>query len=231
MAFLRGRDKPLSDREISFMGKITAGMTHEIRNVYAIIRESSGLMEDLLSLAPEGSFKHREKFLHVISTIQEQVNRGVELATQLNRFAHSLDEPLADVDLDEQVTHTVLLMQRFARLKQVELKIQPSEAKVVCTTDPFRLQMVLAVCIDCCMGGLGKGDTLLVRTWSSPERAWITVHSGNGDPDGSGESEPPTELQGLLDMTERLGIVVGTWLSQGRRGVSLALPAGSTPPR
>ena len=132
------------------MGRITAGMTHEIRNVYAIIRESSGLMEDILSMTPEGSFKHREKFLHVISTIQEQVNRGVELATQLNRFAHSMDETLADVDLDEQVTHTVLLMQRFARLKQVGLKIQPSEIKVVCRTDPFRLQMVLAACIDCC---------------------------------------------------------------------------------
>jgi C4-dicarboxylate-specific signal transduction histidine kinase len=227
MALPRRRCEPLSDREISFMGKITAGMTHEIRNVYAIIRESSGLMEDILAITPGGSFKHREKFLHVISTIQEQVNRGVELATQLNRFAHSMDEPLVDVDLDEQVTHTVLLMQRFARLKQVELKIQPSEVKVVCATDPFRFQMVLATCIGCCIGGLGKGDTLLVRTCQSPEGGRVTVHTACAEPDGGEASEPPVELGELSDLMERLGIVLETWLSRGQRGVSLALPGGS----
>lgn len=34
--------------EIRFMGRITAGITHEMRNVLAVIRESAGLIQDLM---------------------------------------------------------------------------------------------------------------------------------------------------------------------------------------
>ena len=95
--------KEQDNREAAFLGKITAGITHEIKNVLAIIRESSGLMEDLLSLAQQETFAHGEKFSNALSTIHEQVNRGVELVNRLNRLAHSPDEPEARVDLNEQV--------------------------------------------------------------------------------------------------------------------------------
>ncbi len=44
--------------ETAFMGKITAAITHEMKNVLAIIKESAGLMEDLLSVAKDDSFQH-----------------------------------------------------------------------------------------------------------------------------------------------------------------------------
>jgi len=39
--------------EIAFFGRITAGVTHELKNVLAIVNESSGLMQDLLALSKE----------------------------------------------------------------------------------------------------------------------------------------------------------------------------------
>ena len=35
-------------KEIGFMGKVTASLSHEIKNTLAIINESAGLMGDLL---------------------------------------------------------------------------------------------------------------------------------------------------------------------------------------
>ena len=37
--------------EIAFFGKVTASITHEIQNVLSIIKESSGLIDDVLSFS------------------------------------------------------------------------------------------------------------------------------------------------------------------------------------
>jgi hypothetical protein len=76
----------------AFMGRITAGVTHEIKNVLAIIKESAGLMEDLFELSKDHAPPPREKFLRTLTRITEQVRRGVDLATNLNEFAHTSDE-------------------------------------------------------------------------------------------------------------------------------------------
>jgi C4-dicarboxylate-specific signal transduction histidine kinase len=52
----------MCDRENAFIGRISASMTHEIKTVLAIIRESSGLMRDLLALGKDGALAYHEKF-------------------------------------------------------------------------------------------------------------------------------------------------------------------------
>ena len=49
-------------KEVVFFGKITAGITHEIKNVLAIIQESSGLMEDILAVTEDDTFSNKDKF-------------------------------------------------------------------------------------------------------------------------------------------------------------------------
>ncbi len=153
----------MKDQEIAYMGKITAGMTHEIKNVLAIIRESSGLMEDLLTIGQAKSFPYREKFLKVLGTIQEQVQRGVELSTHLNRFAHSMDEPLASVDLNEILGQTLPLLERFARIKKVRLELLPGDEALMVRTDPFRMRMAVSLCIERLLEALGEGGKIVLR--------------------------------------------------------------------
>ena len=54
-------------REVAFLGRITAAFTHEMKNVLAIIKESAGLMEDLLALSQEAAFPHRDRFARCLS--------------------------------------------------------------------------------------------------------------------------------------------------------------------
>jgi len=88
----------MREQETTFIGKITAGATHELMNVFATIRETSGLMADLLALERDTHFPHREKFGKILIIIQEQVNRGMEISGRLNKFAHSMDEPILPID-------------------------------------------------------------------------------------------------------------------------------------
>jgi signal transduction histidine kinase len=150
-------------RETAFMGRITAGVTHEMKNVLAIIKESAGLMEDLLFLSQDGSFKHQEKFFRVLSKIGDQVSRGVELSTTLNRFAHSPDLTSAEVDLGETIGDVVFLSRRFAHVKGITLKVVPQGRPVMLLTDSLKLQMVVFGCIDLIMDLMGAGTDLYIR--------------------------------------------------------------------
>ena len=105
----------MTEKEIAFIGRITAGVTHEVNNVLASIREISGLLSDILSITSEESFTRKEKFETSIQKIQNQEKRGVKLINQLNKFAHLPDFNSTETDLNELIEHLIFLMERFGR--------------------------------------------------------------------------------------------------------------------
>jgi C4-dicarboxylate-specific signal transduction histidine kinase len=147
-------------KEIEFFGKITAGSTHEMKNVLAIIKESSGLMEDLMALSQDTPMPHREKFQSTLSVIKNQVQRGTEISDRLNRFAHSTDAQVDKIDLHAAAEHLIFLAQRFARLKNVVLKTDPPSVPMTVLVRPVRLLMTLFGCIECCLNILPPGSEI-----------------------------------------------------------------------
>lgn len=104
-----------------FMGRLTAGATHELRNVLAIVKESAGLVEDLLAAGGPAGYRVPV----ALGRIEAQVGRGAALLTSLNRVAHGLDRPREAVSLGEAVGHAALLCQRFARQRSRGLEAKP----------------------------------------------------------------------------------------------------------
>jgi hypothetical protein len=158
------------EKELAFFGRITAGVTHEMQNVLAIIRESSGLMDDLLSLTQQANFPYQEKFKAALSSIEGQVRRGIELSKRLNRFAHSPDMNWGRIDLNEAAEQMVFLCQRFARLKHITLEIRLSPQPVFITGSPVRLQLALFTCLEACWTSLAPGG-----------KVFLSPHGVNGD--------------------------------------------------
>lgn len=143
-----------------FFGKITAGTTHEIKNVLAIIQESSGLIEDILAITPDETFPHKEKFNTSLRRILNQIDRGVDITNRLNRFAHTPDHSPADVDLNDVSEQMVLLASRFARLKNVVLKADPHDGAMVIKTHPVALEMAIFESIEILLNTLSSGGEI-----------------------------------------------------------------------
>ncbi len=150
----------VKSKEIVFFGKITAGITHEIKNVLAIIQESSGLMEDILAVTPDESFSHKDKFHTSLKRILGQIDRGVDMTTRLNTFAHSPDYSPAKVDLNDVSEQMVLLASRFARLKNVVLKADPNDASLIIETHPVALEMAIFESIEILLSALSTGGNI-----------------------------------------------------------------------
>ena len=180
----------MRDLEMAFLGKITASMTHEIKNTLAIILESSGLLSDLITLSQEGSFPHKEKFQRVLGNINDQVNRGVDITTRLNQFAHSMDEPQVEVNVADLLERVVLLMRRLAKRKGIELRAEVADRDLSLVSDPFRLQLVLASVIEYLAESLEAGDGIVLQAQSSPGKVTVLVEV---------QGTKRAELQGLAD--------------------------------
>lgn len=126
-------------RETAFMGKITAGMTHELRNVLAVIGESVGLVEDILKIKHSKGIDDRiEKKLVIV---KEQILRGQAILTVLNRFAHNADHVLGSLDVRRDIDDMVVFLERFLRHKGVTCTVSGGNS-IVLTTIPIMWSMV-----------------------------------------------------------------------------------------
>jgi len=83
-------------KEARFMGTVTAVTMHEMQNILAIIRESAGLMGDILKVNSRLDFKHRPNMERTVEHISTQVDRGKKLLEATSRMAHSPDDDVLD---------------------------------------------------------------------------------------------------------------------------------------
>ena len=167
--------REMNENEIAFIGKITAGVTHEINNALASIKEISGLMEDLISMSSTDSFPHQEKFLKVLPRIRDQVQRSVNLTTQLNKFSHLADERTAQVELNDFIEHLVFLTQRFARIKNVELQYQAANQAINFNTIPILLHMALYNCIAYFLSHTADGGKVIIHPIKNGDKYSIHI--------------------------------------------------------
>lgn len=151
-------------KELAFMGKMTASLSHEIKNTLAIINEAVGLMGDLLNREPPVGWQAYPRLKSIIPSIEDQVQRSAGICKRLNRFAHSMDKAVADVDVNEVVGEITTLAQRFAALRRVRLEIELHSQPLHILSDPFRIQYVI----------FGLIEGALTR---SPEQGKVTVTS------------------------------------------------------
>ena len=65
-------------KEIAFMGKVSASLSHEIKNALAIINESVGLMGDLLQRDASEDWPPYSRWTSLLVSIEEQVQRHMK---------------------------------------------------------------------------------------------------------------------------------------------------------
>lgn len=200
---------PETEKTLAFFGRMTANLTHEFKNILAIIQESAGLMEDIMAIAPLSNEKYQERFNNSMVTIKNQLQRGMQLATRFNRFAHAPDHTKAEMNLSETIDHFCTLTERFARLKHISLKPGTERAEIRLTTNPILLYMGLFYGLDACLAVLpANSEIRILPAEKNGAPAVETACSGKDAPGAEQFFEglrQSTAWQELEDTAEQLG--------------------------
>jgi len=133
-----------------FFGKVTASTTHEQQNVFAIIKENSGLMEDILLIHKGGDLSDiEEKLKKCITSVKNQAIRGVGVTSGLNYFAHTTDNIENSVNVLELTKKFIVVTERMFKQKNVTITISEPEQSSQALIDPVFFQMVVFLCLEC----------------------------------------------------------------------------------
>jgi C4-dicarboxylate-specific signal transduction histidine kinase len=145
---MRSEAETLAESGLRFFGKISASISHEIKNALAIINENAGLLEDLTLMAEKGTPMNQERLKKLAASLMAQVARADTIIKNMNRFAHSVDVPVRQTDLGEILDLMSALCGRFAAQRGVTLHPLPPSAPVLITTQPFYLQKLICWIIE-----------------------------------------------------------------------------------
>lgn len=128
--------------DLAFFGKVNASISHELKNILAIISEAAGLLTDLTEMAANGGDVQLEMLKNCSRDIVDEVQRGFTTIKQMNQFSHSVDDPAKDVDLGD----CLKLMAGLAGFLSYACRIHyvsPENDSVRVFTRPFKLQHLI----------------------------------------------------------------------------------------
>jgi C4-dicarboxylate-specific signal transduction histidine kinase len=140
---------------LQFFGQISASISHEIKNVLAIINENAGLLEDFTLMADRGKPIDPARLKAMAATVKSQIGRADGIIKHMNRFAHSIDQKITSVNLVETIELFIALTARFAAMRSVQVDLRLPDHPVKFQTAPFYLMNLLWQCLDFCMSVCG----------------------------------------------------------------------------
>ena len=145
----------IAETGLQFFGRISASISHELKNVLAIINENAGLLEDLTLLADRGKPIDSARLNAMAAAVKKQIGRADGIIKNMNRFAHSIDQTITTVDLDQTIELVLALTDRFAAMRGVKVDLQLPASPLVIPTAPFFLMNLLWLCLDFSMSASG----------------------------------------------------------------------------
>lgn len=197
--------KELDFEKPSFLGMVTASVSHDLQNVLAIVKETSGLMQDILlmhqdSLSPEMA----EKFSISISRVQNQIERGVGITSALNGFAHTADSSEVVIDVLETIQRVVFLTRRIFQHQGMSIEISGSGDPLMMQVDPLLFQMLIFKSLQY-VGG-ARPDAAVLKI-SVEGKAGIAI-SVSLESDNAADVSKQQERRELRRITEDLNAII-----------------------
>jgi signal transduction histidine kinase len=150
-----------NNEDLAFFGRVNASISHELKNILAIISETTGLLDDLTEMAVRGKKVEPDTLRACCKDIIEEIQRGFGTIKQMNAFSHSVDTPFKSVNLIEVLDLMINLAGFLSFAGKV--RFDPSaEVALMIVTCPFRLQNIIYQALVFAFEWVGPAGEILV---------------------------------------------------------------------
>ncbi len=150
-------------QKLSSIGRLAAGVAHEINNPLAIINEKAGLMKDLMKTASD--FPRAERFVQLSDSILQSVARCRAITHRLLGFARRMEVQAVQLDLSEVIREVLGFLEGEAMYRQVKLDLDLEENLPPIETDRGQMQQVFLNLLNNALAAVEDGGWIKVSSW------------------------------------------------------------------
>jgi signal transduction histidine kinase len=161
------REETIRLDRLASLGKLSAGIAHEVRNPLTGI---SLLLDDLHD---KPNFNAEDK--EMLSKALAEIERVERLINALLSFSSPVRADFRDGDICRVIYDVILLMKRPAEKQGVRLELQMEELPVF-RFDPEKIKQTLINIIKNALEALTNGGVITIMAWHNEQTVTVTVH-------------------------------------------------------
>jgi two-component system NtrC family sensor kinase len=166
--------------KLASVGKLAAGIAHEINNPVAIMVEEAGWVGDLLEEEEFRKSENLEEFERALKQIKTQGHRCKEITHKLLSFARKTDSRAQETQVNDLVKELVALSEQRAKYSKITIDTNLEKNLPITYMAQSEMQQILLNLINNSVDAMEKkGGELTITTYSEGDGIGIKV-SDNG---------------------------------------------------
>ncbi|MBW1676247.1 MAG: two-component sensor histidine kinase [Deltaproteobacteria bacterium] len=177
--------------KMASIGRLAAGVAHEINNPLAIINEKAGLIKDIFTYRKE--YARDEKLLGLVEWILTSVGRCGAITRRLLSFARHMHVSIEPVQIKEVIDEVTGLLGKEAEYRDISIHVDVSDDVPAFESDRGKLQQIFLNLVNNAFAAMSDGGRLDIKVRrETPDAILLRVTD-----DGCGI--PPADLKRIFE--------------------------------
>ncbi|MEN8189329.1 MAG: ATP-binding protein [Thermodesulfobacteriota bacterium] len=119
---LQSLDKVNENQKLASIGRLAAGVAHEVNNPLAVINEKAGLLKDIVT--SNNQYKNDTKLVSIANSIIASVERGGKITKRLLSFARHMKVEEHPMQVEEVIRDVLGFLKKEAEYRSIEITLE-----------------------------------------------------------------------------------------------------------
>ena len=156
------------------IGRLAAGIAHEINNPLQLIQMQAGWIDELLQEENPGQVANLEEYRKSVGKIRQHVNRAGTITHRLLGFSRKISAEY-DVQINELIRETISFLESEAHKNNITLNLQFDEELPMLRTDGAQVQQALLNLIENALDAVGPEGVIDIVTSRSAKEISVQI--------------------------------------------------------